>query len=150
MRNVVQRCWRRVLYRSVGEEKGNVVRRSDGEERCREVLQKILEKSVAEKCCTGVLEESVVERCWGRVQSRCWRKVFRRSVGEECNRELLYKRVVVLQKNVGEEWLQRSDGKECCREVQIGCREVMGQSLVEKRFGEVICHPRSKAAGQDL
>ena len=56
---------------------------------------------------------------------------------------------MVLKRNVGEEWLQRSDGKECCREEEICCREVMQRSLVEKRFGEVICHPQSKAADYD-
>ena len=60
-KSVVQRCWRKVLYRSVAEEKENVIRRNGGEECCREVLQEIGEKCRRESCCTGVLEESVVE-----------------------------------------------------------------------------------------
>ena len=42
-----------------------------------------------------------------------------------------HKRVVILKRNVGEERLQRSDGKECCREVEICCRSDAAESFTE-------------------
>ena len=58
-RSVVEKCWRRVLEKSVGGES------------CR----------VVEQCGRRELERSVVEKCW--------RRVLQRSVGEGCCREVL-------------------------------------------------------------
>ena len=51
----MEKCWRRVLGKAVGEE--------FGEECCREVLQKI----VVGKCWRKVLGRSVLEKCWGEM-----------------------------------------------------------------------------------
>ena len=41
----MEKCWRRVLWKSVSE----------------------MSRSVGEKCCRELLEKSIVEECWGEV-----------------------------------------------------------------------------------
>ena len=79
---MVEKCWRRVFYRSVVKvlEKRVVERcwrRVLEETRCREVL----EKRAVEMCGREVREKSVVEKCWRRVFYRSVVKVLEKSVG---------------------------------------------------------------------
>ena len=60
-RSVVEACCSGMLGRSVGEE-------------CREVVEKSVAEKIGEECwrrvlwsSRGLLEESVVEKCWGCV-----------------------------------------------------------------------------------
>ena len=58
-KSVVEKCWGRVLERSVGEE---CCGWCCGEGK--ESWGRLLEKSFGEECCREVLESSVIEKCW--------------------------------------------------------------------------------------
>ena len=73
---------RGVLERSVGE----VWEKSVGEKCCREVLEESLVEECGEKRCREALENSVVEKCW--------RRVLCKSVGEKCCRGVVWRSVV--------------------------------------------------------
>ena len=83
----IEKFWRRVLYRSVVETcRREVLETSVGEERWRRELRFVGEECRREKCGEEVLEKrverSVAEKCWRRV----WTKECcgERSVGEKC------------------------------------------------------------------
>ena len=45
----------------------------------------VLCRDVGEECCREVWGKSVVEKWWGKsVVEKCWGRVFERSVGEKC------------------------------------------------------------------
>ena len=84
----------------------------------------MLEKSVVEKCCRGVLEKSA--------GGDCWRRVVEKSVVEKCCREVLEKSLV---EECWGEVLEKSVGEKCCREEC--CRQVLEKSVVENCCKEV-------------
>ena len=63
--------------------------------------------------CRGVLEKSVVEKCW----RKCWRELLQRTVVQMCGRRVgSVSNVETCFKKCWPRVLQRMGGRECCTE----------------------------------
>ena len=122
------------------------------------MLGRVVSRSVAQSAVENYRSEckygSVVRSSAKKCLEECCREVSQSVLYRDVREERCIIMLELLQRSVAGDLGESRVAEKCCTGV-LGKSaaeksryvvEVMQQSLLQKRFGEVICHPRSKAA----